>query len=193
MEIRVRKGIRMFLEECSPRKKYYSRSCEEKEEIRHWGQRKLLLCETWFLLKYGDLSCNVIYAGAAPGQHLEYLSSMFRNHNFYLYDPNEFRIDANNRMRLFRKCFTDEEATGYREVFKGDYLFISDIRTANYKEMSPIENERAVLKDNELQMEWTRILRPRKAMLKFRCAYPTEIANPTVFFKGDILIQPWAP
>jgi cap2 methyltransferase len=30
-------------------------------------------------------------------------------------------------------------------------------------------------------------------MLKFRCAYPTVIVYPTLFFKGDILIQPWAP
>jgi hypothetical protein len=30
-------------------------------------------------------------------------------------------------------------------------------------------------------------------MLKFRCAYPTVIAFPTLFFKGEVLIQPWAP
>jgi cap2 methyltransferase len=30
-------------------------------------------------------------------------------------------------------------------------------------------------------------------MLKFRCAYPTEIEEPTEFFDGEIYIQAWAP
>ncbi|CAD8125350.1 unnamed protein product [Paramecium sonneborni] len=59
--------------------------------------------------------------------------------------------------------------------------------------MTPIENEQAVLRDNQLQMEWVKILKPQKAMLKFRCAYPTEINEPTEFFQGEIYIQAWAP
>ena len=50
-------------------------------------------------------------------------------------------------------------------------------------------------------MNWVEILKPKKvffiiilkSLLKFRCAYPTEIKEPTTFFDGDIFIQPWAP
>lgn len=38
----------------------------------------------------------------------------------------------------------------YELINKNDYLFISDIRTANFKSMTPIENEKAVLRDNQL-------------------------------------------
>lgn len=82
----------MFLSINAPRKKYYSRSEEEKEEIRHWGQRKLLMVEIYFLTTYGHLSKNVIYAGAAPGMHIAFLSHLFKDHKFYLYDPSEFRL-----------------------------------------------------------------------------------------------------
>lgn len=92
LEDEINSNIKLFLSEDAPRKQYYSRAWEEKEEIRHWGQRKLLLVEIWFLMNYGHLSKNVIYAGAAPGMHIEYLSKLFQQHKFYLYDPNEFKV-----------------------------------------------------------------------------------------------------
>jgi cap2 methyltransferase len=88
-------------------------------------------------------------------------------------------------------------------IIEGDYLLISDIRTANFRAMTAIENEEHILQDNRLQMRWVEMMRPRKvvdivlcfekAILKFRCVYPSEIVSPTIFLKGDILIQPWAP
>jgi cap2 methyltransferase len=64
--------------------------------------------------------------------------------------------------------------------------------------MTSLENEEHILEDNRLQMSWVEMIQPKrvipiiikkfKSMLKFRCAYPTEISKPTEFFKGDILI-----
>ena len=44
-------------------------------------------------------------------------------------------------------------------------------------------------------IEWVQILKPKKAMLKFRCLHTYEIFRDksTLFFEGDIFIQPWAP
>src|SRR5271170_7957656 len=65
---------------------YRKRRGEWKPQL-HWGQRKLLLNEIEFLTVYGDRSDTIIYIGAADGLHLEYLSKLFPNHNFILYDP----------------------------------------------------------------------------------------------------------
>ncbi|CAK91721.1 unnamed protein product (macronuclear) [Paramecium tetraurelia] len=185
--------IQLLLQENDKRKKYYSRAQREKEDVIHWGQRKLLISEIWFLTKYGCLSRNIIYAGAAPGFHIQFLSDLFQNHKFYLFDPNDFQVKQGPKITIYQRCFTNEEAQKFKELFQNDYLFISDIRTANFKCMTPMENEQAVLRDNQLQMEWVKILKPQKAMLKFRCAYPTEINEPTEFFQGEIYIQAWAP
>ncbi|KAM3141278.1 hypothetical protein pb186bvf_006663 [Paramecium bursaria] len=185
--------IELFLKDDSKRKKYYSRPDDEKQDIVHWGQRKLLIAETFFLTQYGELSKNILYVGAAPGNHIALLSQLFRGHHLYLFDPNPFQVRESLKIRIFQRAFDDNEARKFFNKFQGDYILISDIRTANYKEMSSVENEKAVLQDNQLQMNWVEILKPKKSLLKFRCAYPTEIKEPTTFFDGDIFIQPWAP
>ena len=64
----------------------------------HLGQRKLLLTEVNFLTGHGDFSKNIIYIGAAPGHHIEFLSTLFPNHTFYLYDPRDFSIKQNSKI-----------------------------------------------------------------------------------------------
>ena len=59
--------VNLVLLDSMPKTKYKQRTDFEKKYIRHWGQRKLLLSEIYFLTKYGDKSFNVVYAGAAPG------------------------------------------------------------------------------------------------------------------------------
>ena len=53
-------------------------------------------------MTYGHLSKNVLYAGAAPGIHIEYLSFLFKNHTFHLYDPNEFKLKASERILIYQ-------------------------------------------------------------------------------------------
>jgi len=115
---------------------------------------------------------------------------MFQNHNFILVDPNPFRIQENDKITIINDYFNDELA----KTWQGNgVLFISDIRTADHRQMDRLENEQYILRDNQTQMDWVRIIKPVKSMLKFRCAYPDIISEPTKMFAGDIFIQPFAP
>jgi cap2 methyltransferase len=78
----------------------------------------LFLCELWFLVHFGELSKNIIYVGAAPGSHISYLSMLFKSHKFYLYDPNDFKLEKNDRLILFQQCFTDKDAEFYQQTLK---------------------------------------------------------------------------
>lgn len=53
----------------------------------HWGQRKLLLTEILFFTLHGQENTTVIYAGAAPSDHIIFLSKMFKSYHFVLVDP----------------------------------------------------------------------------------------------------------
>lgn len=139
----------MFLTEDSPSKKYYSRPWARKKNVRHWGQRKLFITEVHFLTLYGHLSNNVIYAGSAPGNHIPYLSSLFPDHHFHLVDPNPFKAKKSSRITITNDYFTDELCEKYKQELS-DYIFISDIRTADYKQMTAEDHEIHIQKDNTL-------------------------------------------
>lgn len=41
-------------------------------------------------------------------------------------------------------------------------------------------------------MEWVKILKPLKAMIKFRCPYPTDYDSSCIeMLGGQILVIPW--
>lgn len=140
----------------------------------HWGQRKLFLTELQFLSyciyeKYKDKSkFLVIYAGAASGDHLPFLGSLFTHVEFHLYDPKEFNSQIYRNKKQFKinpikdkhkDCgiFTDNIVETYKQMFKNyssegggpskydDYviLFISDIRSepTNLSNTGLIEND----------------------------------------------------
>ena len=98
----------------------------------HLGQRKLLLTEVNFLTNHGDLSTNIIYIGAAPGHHIEFLSVLYPNHTFYLYDPRDFAIEETDNILIFQKYF---ELNDVQDI--DNFILISDIRQEiNLKSMS---------------------------------------------------------
>ena len=168
-----------------PKLKYYSRNESQKELIIHHGQRKLLLSEIRFITKYGHLSDNIIYAGSAPGHHIKYLSLLFPKHIFYLYDPNPFKINETSNIKIFNEYFTKKLSNEITNKFKNNnFLFISDIRTADYRHMTHIENEKCIDKDNQWQYEWIKIMKPIVSMIKFRLPYPDVIKGSTKYFKG---------
>lgn len=163
----------------------------------HWGQRKLHLSEVDFLTRYGNLSNTVVYAGAANGVHIKYLSAMFPNHRFFLYDPNKFWIQNSDKIKIFSEggpnktgFFTDDEAS--KPEYQG-CLFISDIRRSDANEM--------VHQDNIDQLRWLRLMNVSKAMLKFRPPFPDEDNTPVnkrtgdnyPYIDGEIMLQCWAP
>jgi hypothetical protein len=176
-----------------PRAQYYSREYELKSTL-HWGQRKLFLSEMYLLIQYmksyninNNEQYTVLYAGAAPGTHLGYLSELFPQFNFILVDPNEFRVNTVKNITVRQEYFTDALAEEWKD--KVD-IFFSDIRTGNWTIMSDEENEQCILKDMAAQKKWTEIIRPKIAMLKFRLPYAD---GKTEYINGDILLPIFAP
>jgi hypothetical protein len=148
----------------SPALPYHRRRNESKTVI-HWGQRKLLLSEMEFLNMYGHLSNLVVYAGAAPGTHMNYLIDAFPSHRFVCVDPARFSIRPNARVELRNELFTDEMA---REFERARCLFVCDIRSADSSADNADDVEVHVEEDMMAQQQWHKIMRPVKSLLKFR-------------------------
>jgi len=106
---------------------YKSRRGEAKT-TDHWGQRKLLMSEIEFLTFYArffiqfqsnqtflfSIFCRkgsiVVYAGAAPGTHTNFLSLLFPEVKFLLVDPANFDAWETDKIEIINGCFTDEMA-----------------------------------------------------------------------------------
>lgn len=185
-----------------PRKKYEKRVADVKN-ILHWGQLKLLLTEIEFLTLFMRNVYNkhaskkeiyVIYAGAAPGTHINLLSELFQSIHFELYDPRPFdkRLNKNKMINTHNQLFLDDDAKKWiSNTHKDKYiLLISDIRTADTAKMSSAEIEDRVKLDHKLQYNWYKIIKPAYTMLKFRLPW---MAGTTKYLKGDIYIQPFPP
>lgn len=174
----------------------YRRTPNLYKSVMHWGQRKLLMNEIYFLTYYGDLSNIVVYAGAAMGKHILYLSSLFPNHKFYLYDPNKFYegLFKNPNIEIHNGYFTNDVAKSWSDK---NILFMSDIRVSSKEiqsgprtETGVVRFEEQVMTDMNMQKEWVDIIKPSMAMLKFRLPYNNDNIE---YFDGKIYIQPWAP
>ena len=192
----------------TPRSKYERRSGFDKTTI-HFGQRKLLLSEIEFLtlvaneLHRADNRNRVVlvYAGAAPGLHTPMLTWMFPFiSEFVLVDPAEFELDETKmrcKYRLIRECFTDKMAEQLRDEFAKDsseVLLVSDIRTADHRELKSDETELRVEEDMAMQMKWHDIMKPYKSMFKFRLPYVGDNKSSKTsveYLDGDIYFQIW--
>jgi hypothetical protein len=191
------KLIRFYTPGMKAPKGFHYRSYGDNKIVTslHHGQRKLFLSELQFLtsvLKKKDQAVTVLYVGAAPGTHLKFLSRLFPNVEFYLYDPARFIIPGSkDKMHIFNQFFTDETAKQWSG--KCD-LFISDIRRSEGKEDSDLF-ERLVAEDMEMQQEWVRMIRPRLgALLKFRPPYIEPGVRMTkTYLAGKVMIQTWPP
>ena len=165
-----------------PRRKYRRTDDSPHREILiHWGQKKLLLSEIEFLTKYGHLSNIVVYAGSAPGTHIDYLVKMFPDHKFILYDPRDFDVRDSPRIEKHKQYFFAKDAKKYKGI-----LFISDIRTAE----DEIPDDDDIIQNMNMQKEWVNIMKPAMSMLKFRLPYTP---GKTKYLDGDIYLQIYAP
>lgn len=173
----------------------YRRSNNDCKSVIQWGQRKLLISEIEFLTKYGHLSKNVVYAGAAPGTHIKILSQLFPKHIFHLYDPAPFSpmivnlSKTNKSINCYQTFFDDNVASKWKNK---DILFISDIRTADVHRMDSEEIESRVSEDMNLQLNWCIIMKPLASALKMRLTWDKN-APPLKYFKGELYFQCWAP
>ena len=75
----------------------------------HWGQRKLLLSEIEFLARFSEPGITCVYAGAAPGTHIPYLTQLFPEvARFVLVDPSPFICKPSERIVVRQEFFTAE-------------------------------------------------------------------------------------
>jgi ubiquinone/menaquinone biosynthesis C-methylase UbiE len=204
INIEVKPMVRILSSD-TQREIYQQRTSEIKTAL-HWGQRKLLLSEIEFLTifitsindgKYNkSLKIYVVYAGSAPGTHILYLSKLFPNVYFELYDPREFCYNitnCKNRIKTHVQYFTDETANEWKSIDHPDkiILFISDIRTGDTETMNFDKIEERVLIDNQWQMNWYNIIKPKLSMFKFRLPYNSD--KTTEYLTGDIYLQAYPP
>lgn len=178
-----------ILKDDSPRQKYERRTHVFKRAL-HWGQLKLILNEIEFLTlviqrkqeEKDERPITMVYAGAAPGHHMEYLQKLFPDVVFELYDPNDFVVEDNLTLRTHVQFFTDKDAAHWSEQPKEKYIvFCSDIRT----DPATPENVKANM---DMQLRWWQIISPELAIFKFRL--PWEEGT-TEYLDGDIYIQPY--
>jgi 2-polyprenyl-3-methyl-5-hydroxy-6-metoxy-1,4-benzoquinol methylase len=191
-----------ILSQNMPRKKYYRRTYKIKNTL-HWGQRKLLLSEIEFLTIYFKSSPQfinkekyVVYAGSAPGTHILYLSNLFPQVHFELYDPREFdkKLNNNPMINIHVQYFTDETASEWvsnlPEHNNKVILLISDIRTGDTETMDYNEVEERVKTDHEWQQNWYNIIKPQLSMFKFRLPWQD---GTTTYMDGNIHLQAYPP
>ena len=176
----------------APMSVYTKRADGEKRSVIHWGQRKLLMSEIEFLLQTQTQRCVIIYAGAAPGTHVQILSDLFPMHRFILVDPSPFTVQADGDRIITHQCmFTDELAHDLKSEYADAHLlFVSDVRSSDFERESTQENERRIRADMDAQAQWHAILRPIKSMLKFRLPYTP---GDTTYLKGEVFLPVWGP
>ena len=84
------------------------------QTTEQWLYRQLLLSEIEFLTEYSNESnCLVVYAGAASGIHLNYLSDLFPQVEFVLIDSNAILTEQNDRITIIEKDFNEKLAKKY--------------------------------------------------------------------------------
>ena len=81
---------------------YTPRREGEARTIVWRGQRKLLFSKIGALLNTDpEKQYTAVYAGAAPGIQTPFLSELFPNVTFHLYDPAPFKIQETDRIKIF--------------------------------------------------------------------------------------------
>lgn len=145
----------------------------------YWGQLKLFLSEFCVLTNYmNDLEVtDILYIGAAPGNHIYVLAQLFENYTYHLYDSRNYdkRLYKLDNVNIYKKYFDDIEMEKWKKTDRSIFL-ISDIRTLTYSADSySLEsqklNESAVWGDMKLQQKWIEELQPTISLVKFRLPF----------------------
>lgn len=164
-----------------PRTAYQRRQGEAKT-VEHWGQRKLLLSEIEFLTLHAHKATVCLYAGAAPGTHINYLSEvLFPDMQFVLVDPAAFECRQTDRIQIRNTFFNDAIAEEYAGQ---ELLFICDIRSTD---IGVDTNARGgkIAGDMVWQEKWIKTMRPKSSMIKFTLPYCPPPGT-TKYLDGDL-------
>lgn len=172
---------------------YHSRKHEPKT-VLHWGQLKLMLSEIEFLTVHAPISGGdvvLVYPGSAGGHHIPFMSKLFPNVKFILYDPLPYAIKPDNKIEIYNEYFTDESAAIIKAKLRNaKLLLVSDIRSNEVKDQTHEEVEKTVKFDQALQMSWYDILQPDAAMFKFRLPWDN---TKTTYLEGKIYLPIFGP
>lgn len=193
-------SIPMWFTDQSPRVKFVDRPIETRTAL-HWGQLKLLIHE---LKVIQEANTNlVVYAGAAPGDHIPFLAELFPQVHFILYDPSPFctELIENPPSNVTVRCEYFTNDTAYEMVDShNEFAFISDIRTKDgiASRMTPAARasepptEEFIEDDMANQYTWVKIMAAsiKLASLKFRLNWGKGY---TTYLDGKILIPTFAP
>ena len=171
----------------------YKEDTLKKKPKLHWGQRKLLMSEIDFLTRYYDRYDKgkkyLIYIGASPGHHINYLIKMFPDIHYILYDVVNTAVELGDNVEFHRKFFTDEEAEKYKNM---NIFFVCDIRCLDIRRIKKKnmqkEMDEIIYDDMMKQKRWCKIIKPKSALLKFRLSWNTP---KTTYFDGDLYFQIW--
>ncbi len=167
------------------RKNIVNINSKKLSTTEHWGQRKLLLTEIEFLTNYGsDEDCLVVYAGAAPGSHVTYLSSLFPQLTFVLIDDKEFSLELTNKIKIRSEKFTHDMAKRCSDPNR-KVLFICNVRT--FRPQGDGQNDGR--EDMQNQMNWHKLMNPYMSLLNFRL--PLQDGK-SQYLEGYQIIEPWA-
>ncbi len=137
----------------------------------------------------------VLYVGAADGYHTNYLAKLFPKLQFELWDPRKFKAIETENVKIYRKYFTDKDAKEYAKNGK-KILLICDIRNLDFgkaikKSCGDDEKaEKIVGDDMKFQSDWTKIIKPVYASLKFRLPW---CPGKSKYLDGTIYLQPYSP
>ena len=170
----------------------YEYTIPKPKTVVHWGQLKMFLVLFSFFLKtirLTDKEVHIIYAGSATGDNILLLCKFFPNTFWYLTDPrkhNKSLYTHNQIKEINEQYFDDALANKYYEKFKNKnvkLLFTSDIREGT--------DDDKILSDQDLNINWHKIIQPDYSYFKFRCGYETEKLYK--YYKGKIYVQCYAP
>ena len=163
----------------------------------HWGQRKLLMSEIEFLTNNYHLyepnrKKYLLYVGASPGHHINYLLKMFPDIHYVLYDVVPTGVHKHPNVTFHKMFFIDNMIDQYKNL---NLFFISDIRNVEYSKYKKRREAAAIKKRDDIlfddmtkQKQWCEWMMPKAALLKFR---PTWETPTTEYFDGDIYFQIW--
>ena len=168
----------------------------------HWGQLKLFTTEFIFLVEnYDPDEVNqLVYVGAAPGEHIFVLSQLFPSIIFNLFDTNDFdsRLSSIENVIINRRYFSNKDVKHWS---KKKCIFISDIRTLSYDSSKTKlgdmkKNEDIVWEDMALQRRWVEQIKPLHSLLKFRLPYAEKFelskGRNREYLAGTVYTQPFS-
>lgn len=160
----------------------------------HWGQRKLLMSEIDFLNRYYDdydqsKDKYLLYVGASPGHHINYLKKMFPDIHFILYDKVKTAVELDDHAEFHHKYFDQQEAEKYKDK---NLFFVCDIRNLDVGKLKGDERtgiRHGIIGDDmSKQMEWVKIMNPKQSLLKFKL---TWLSEKTEYLDGTVYFQVW--